>query len=81
MLLLILITVSRFPPTNFHDKVLTSMHSVGLEPTKLILVGTRTTYEATGGVGYLPGDDCLQSGTWYIPGTWYATDKVSVRLY
>ena len=30
------------------EKVLTSMHSVRLEPMKLILVGTRTTYEATG---------------------------------
>ena len=29
-------------------KVLTSMHSVRLEPTKLILVGTRTTCQATG---------------------------------
>ena len=27
---------------------LTSMHSVRLEPTKLILIGTRTTYQATG---------------------------------
>ena len=24
------------------------MHSVGLEPTKLILIDTRTTYQATG---------------------------------
>ena len=24
------------------------MHSVRLEPTKLILIGTRTTYQATG---------------------------------
>ena len=30
------------------EKVLTSVHSVRLEPTKLILVGTRTTYRATG---------------------------------
>ena len=27
------------------------MHSVGLEPTKLILIGTRTTYQATGDAG------------------------------
>ena len=29
------------------------MHSVRLEPTKLILVGTRTTYQATGDAGYV----------------------------
>jgi len=28
-----------------------SMHSVGLEPTKLILTGTWTTYQATGDAG------------------------------
>ena len=27
------------------------MHSVRLEPTKLILIGTRITYQATGGAG------------------------------
>ena len=27
------------------------MHSVRLEPTKLILIGTRTTYQATGDGG------------------------------
>ena len=27
------------------------MHSVRLEPTKLIMVGTRTTYQATGDAG------------------------------
>ena len=27
------------------------MHSVRLEPTKLILIGTRTTYQATGDAG------------------------------
>ena len=27
------------------------MHSVGLEPTKLILIGTRTTYQSTGDAG------------------------------
>ena len=27
------------------------MHSVRLEPTKLILTGTRTTYQATGDAG------------------------------
>ena len=27
------------------------MYSVRLEPTELILIGTRTTYQATGGVG------------------------------
>ena len=30
----------------------TSMHSVRLEPTGLILIGTWTTYQATGGVMY-----------------------------
>ena len=30
------------------EKALASVHSVGLEPTKLILIGTRTTYQATG---------------------------------
>ena len=33
------------------EKALTSMHSVGLEPAKLILIGTRTTNEATGDAG------------------------------
>ena len=28
------------------------MHSVRLEPTKLISIGTRTTYEAIGDAGY-----------------------------
>ena len=28
------------------------MHSVRLEPTKLILTGTRTTYQATGDAGW-----------------------------
>ena len=31
--------------------VCTSMNSVILEPTKLTLVGTRTTYQATGDAG------------------------------
>ena len=31
-----------------HENVLASIHSVILKPTKLILVGTRTTYQATG---------------------------------
>ena len=30
------------------------MHSVRLEPTKLILIGTRTTYQASGGAYALP---------------------------
>ena len=30
------------------EKFPSSMHSVRLEPTKLILIGTRTTYQATG---------------------------------
>ena len=30
------------------ERVLTSMYTVRFEPTKLILVGTRTTYQATG---------------------------------
>ena len=35
------------------EKVLTSTHSVRLEePTKLISVGTRTTYQATEDAGY-----------------------------
>ena len=29
------------------------MHSVGLEPTKLILTGTRATYQATGDAVYV----------------------------
>ena len=33
------------------EKVPTSMHSVRLEPTKLIFIGTRTTSKATGGAG------------------------------
>ena len=33
------------------------MHSMRLEPTKLILVGTRTTYQATGDAGLKPLDD------------------------
>ena len=33
------------------EKVLTSKHSVRLEPTKLMLVGTRATYLATGDAG------------------------------
>ena len=45
-----LLTLSCFPPINFlmQEKVPTSMHSVRLEPTKLILIDTRTTYQATG---------------------------------
>ena len=44
------LTLSRFPPINFfmQEKVPTSMHSVRLEPTKLILIGTRATYQASG---------------------------------
>ena len=30
------------------------MHSVGIELTKLILVGTRITYQATGDAGAMP---------------------------
>ena len=33
------------------EKALASVHSVGLEPTKLILIDTRTTYHATGDTG------------------------------
>ena len=33
------------------EKAPTSMHSVRLEPTKSILIGTRTTYQATGDAG------------------------------
>ena len=36
------------------------MHSVRLEPTKLILIGTRTTYQATGDAGLLVD---INSGT------------------
>ena len=40
------------------------MHSVGLEPTKLILIGTRTTYQTTGGTGSLKEDEPVAlSGT------------------
>ena len=37
---------------SYHQYVRTSMHSVGLEPKRLILVGTRTIYQATGDAGY-----------------------------
>ena len=49
-----LLTLSRFPPIIFfmQEKFPTSMHSVRLEPAKLILVGTRTTYQATGDAGF-----------------------------
>ena len=37
-----------------HEKAPTSMHSMRLEPAKLILIGTRTTcYQATGDAGVL----------------------------
>ena len=46
------------------------MHLVRLEPTKLILIGTRTTYQATGDAGI-----CLEISTidrsgnrWYVRG-------------
>ena len=35
------------------EKVPTSMHSVRLELTNLILIRTRTTYEATGDAGLI----------------------------
>ena len=46
------------------EKTLTrkSMHSVRLEPAKLILIGTRTTYQATG--------DAIFGGI-IIPGTFF----------
>ena len=33
-------------------EVLVSMHSVKFEATNLLLVGARTTYQATGGADY-----------------------------
>ena len=45
------LTLSRFSNV---EKLPTSMHSVAFEPTKLILISTRTTYQATGDAG-LPG--------------------------
>ena len=48
------------------EKVPTSMYSMRLEPTKLTLIGTRTTYQATGDAGtivYLvPGTDVILPG-------------------
>ena len=35
------------------EEVPTNVRSLGLEATKLILIGTRTTYQATGGPGYI----------------------------
>ena len=57
------------------------MHSVGLQPTKLILAGTRTTYQATGdaGMGYhgismglLPCCNGTVITSWYYELTWTA---------
>ena len=51
------LTLSRFPPINFSFYPRKSpyeyVHSVRIELAKLILVGTRITYEATGDAGYL----------------------------
>ena len=51
------LTLSRFPPINFYFYPRKSpyeyVHSVRIELAKLILVGTRITYEATGDAGYL----------------------------
>ena len=35
------------------EKLLTSTHSVRLDHTKMILVGARTTYQATGDAGII----------------------------
>ena len=46
------------------------MHSVRLEPTKLMLIGTRTTYQATG--------DAVSR----VYGTvWFAWSPLSLRCY
>ena len=51
------LTLSRFPLINFYFYPRKSpyeyVHSVRIELAKLILVGTRITYEATGDAGYL----------------------------
>ena len=43
-------SLSRFPLTNFlmQENAPTSMHSVRLEPTNLVLISTRITYQGTG---------------------------------
>ena len=46
------------------------MHSVRLKPTKLVLVGTRTTYQATGDAIYII---IYISIYVYIPGITYHT--------
>ena len=40
------------------------MHSVRLEPTKLILIGTRTTYQATGDAGTIFAIFALDESWW-----------------
>ena len=56
----------------------TIIHSARLEPTKLILVGTRTTYQATGDAGYLVLFTCSRDAhvtanflakAWTVPAT------------
>ena len=39
------------------------MHSARIEPTRLILVGTRITYQVTGDLGDLNSQECCKSRT------------------
>ena len=62
------ILLSRYPLVNFYARkksLRTNMHSVRLEPTKLILAGTQTTYQANGDARYIG-----ISGRWYDYGGW-----------
>ena len=73
-----LLTFSRFPRINFlmQEKAPTSKHSVRLEPTKLILIGTRATYQATGDAG-------MYDTRYQVPGiihTWYSLPLFSIPL-
>ena len=44
------------------------MHSVRLEPTKLILIGTRTTYQAAGDAVWVGGKEDGWVGGWRVDG-------------
>ena len=65
--------LSGFPLTNFHGvKFLTSLHSMKLEPPKLILIGTRTTYTK------LPETPALTKSV--LAGRRYPAQPVFVRI-
>ena len=55
------------------QKVPTSLYSVTLEPTKLILVGTRTTYSATGEAGHIY--------TYKIHRSIYTPERVDIYIH